>query len=277
MRQIGRQLVVDSNALRSGSLRDFLARSRANVAVLTDYAAMEAYKGDPLVGISNSMEILGEFPAQVLVLKGTTAVCGLSGRAAGLRRRMIDGKQSTGFGEFLRDIFKAREGDQRYVKSIERLGEDARAQMEELRLIASGLGAKVDELMKAYSDEERRVLRLDAPLTQAMLSKFAASVRHTAGVFYETHPSRPKWPSIEEFANTFLFRAALCSHLMALRWAAVGGVAQKRPDRVRNDMVDVVFATYATFFDGILTEDKMLSELHAKALVVLRAIARQPR
>jgi hypothetical protein len=34
--------VVDSNLLQSAKLRDYLARSPRNFAVLTDYAAMEA-------------------------------------------------------------------------------------------------------------------------------------------------------------------------------------------------------------------------------------------
>jgi hypothetical protein len=60
------------------------------MAVLTDYAAMEAHKDDTLEMLYRSMGIVAEFPKQVIVLKGTQAVCALSGRASGLQRRMID-------------------------------------------------------------------------------------------------------------------------------------------------------------------------------------------
>jgi hypothetical protein len=54
-------MVVDSNYLQSQALRDYLSASTDNYAVLTDYAAMEAFKGDPQV-IYRSMEILAERP-----------------------------------------------------------------------------------------------------------------------------------------------------------------------------------------------------------------------
>jgi len=38
--------IVDSNFMQREELRSYLAASRYNYAVLTDYAAMEAYKGD---------------------------------------------------------------------------------------------------------------------------------------------------------------------------------------------------------------------------------------
>lgn len=49
--------VVDSNFLQSDELRDYLSKSAGNYVVLTDYAAMEAYKGDTLDTIYRSMEI----------------------------------------------------------------------------------------------------------------------------------------------------------------------------------------------------------------------------
>src|SRR5882724_9776874 len=103
--------VVDSNFLQSDRLRAYLSKSPAHIAVLTDYAAMEAHKADTLETLYRSMAILGEFPRQVIVLKGTQAVCGLSGRASGLQRRMIHQEQTQGFAEYCRHLAAARRGD----------------------------------------------------------------------------------------------------------------------------------------------------------------------
>ncbi len=65
------RLIIDSNQLQSEALRAYLAKSKSNFAVLTDYASMEAYKGDTLVSIYKSMATLCDFPTQVIVLKGT--------------------------------------------------------------------------------------------------------------------------------------------------------------------------------------------------------------
>jgi hypothetical protein len=52
--------------------------------VLTDYAALEAYKGDTLASIYSRMEILVQYPKQVNVLKDTNRL-----RIGGARRRLI--------------------------------------------------------------------------------------------------------------------------------------------------------------------------------------------
>jgi hypothetical protein len=89
--------IIDSNKLQSEHLEKFLSRSPNHIAVLTDYAMMEAYKSDDLGVLYQSMEILSGHPTQVIILKGTQAVCGLSGRAAGLQRRLIDIGQTRDF------------------------------------------------------------------------------------------------------------------------------------------------------------------------------------
>lgn len=84
----GMRKVVDSNMLRDPVLGAWLRRSESNVAVLTDYLAMEALKGNALVGARKSMEILAGFPEQVAILKSTTIVCGLPGVSRGMQSGM---------------------------------------------------------------------------------------------------------------------------------------------------------------------------------------------
>ncbi len=66
--------VVDSNFLQSDRLREYLSKSTKNYVVLTDYVAMEAYKDHTLASIYRSMQILADFPKQVIVLKTTKFV-----------------------------------------------------------------------------------------------------------------------------------------------------------------------------------------------------------
>ncbi|MBP1852850.1 hypothetical protein [Rhizobium halophytocola] len=96
--------VVDSNAMQSEALRSFLSASTSNYAVLNDYAAMEAYKGDTLISIFRSMNIVCEFPRQIIVLKTTGRICSLAGRARGLQRRMIEERQTRDFPNFCRRV-----------------------------------------------------------------------------------------------------------------------------------------------------------------------------
>jgi hypothetical protein len=103
--------VIDSNQLQDGALRLFLSASTDNCAVLTDYAAMEAYKGDTLAWIYGRMEILAQYPRQVLILKSTQDICRLSGGAAILQAALIDEIQTRDFSEYCQDLLAAKYGD----------------------------------------------------------------------------------------------------------------------------------------------------------------------
>ena len=124
-------MIVDSNYLQNDRLREYLSESETNFVVLTDYAAMEAYKDNTLKSIFRSMEILSDFPAQVIVLKGTQKVCRLSGRSAGLTRRMICADQTHGFSEFCDRLKRAKAGHSGIEKQLLELGSKATAQMDQ--------------------------------------------------------------------------------------------------------------------------------------------------
>ena len=89
--------VVDSNALRSPDLQQFLAERPTNIAVVSDYVGVEIHKKDPLITLPESMRVLCQFPRQVLVLKGTSILCGMSGRSARLQQRLIDARGTKEF------------------------------------------------------------------------------------------------------------------------------------------------------------------------------------
>jgi hypothetical protein len=65
---------------------------------------------------------------------------------------------------------------------------------------------------------------------------------------------------------------ALCAYLLLKRWISVGGAHQAKPERLRNDMVDVNFAVFATYFDGFLTADRKITEIYLETDWVLKHV-----
>jgi hypothetical protein len=90
------------------------------------------------------------------------------------------------------------------------------------------------------------------------------NIMGTATSMFLLHPRVKKFPQGKDFPNTLLFRAALCINLWGLRWITVGGASRAKPNKIRNDMIDINFAAYATFFDGLLTADKKLAALYTQ-------------
>ena len=103
--------VVDTNFLQTNAVKVYLSASTDNYAVLTEFVAMEAYKQGAPESFNGRMDILVQFPAQVIVLKGTQDVCALSGRDAVAHERMIDETQTREFPDFCQHLLAAKRGD----------------------------------------------------------------------------------------------------------------------------------------------------------------------
>jgi hypothetical protein len=264
--------VVDSNQLQSEALRSFLSKSKDNFAVLTDYAAMEAYKGDTLVSIYKSMEIVADYPDQVVVLKNTRVVCGLSGRGAGLQKRLIDSGQTKGFAEYTHGLHLARNGNVVIQRQLLEHGKEATAHLARMLEDAKSTGAAFYDIAKDYSKDERRLVRNTEPYTADMIDKIVRTVIRIASKIFKNHPSVKVWPTYKELPNTFIFRVVLCTYLLAIYWSASGGAKDARANTLRNDMVDMNFAAYATFFDGLLSSDAKVVRIHQEARLFLSAL-----
>lgn len=146
--------VVDSNQLRSPQLLDYLSKSTTNFVVLTDYAAMEAYKGDTLVTIYESMAVLSQYPQQVVILKTTGVVCGLSGRGSGLQRRLIDESQTREFGVYCQRLAAAKAGNAGFQRQLLDDGKAATKQLERMLNDVHSLPDAFDDIAKSHTKDE---------------------------------------------------------------------------------------------------------------------------
>lgn len=257
--------VVDSNFLQCAALGFYLGMSKENVAVLTDYVAMEAYKGDTFASIHKSMEILARYPKQVVVLKGTQDVCAVVGCYSGQHDPLIDAEQTEGFAAYCMHLRAAQLGNVRFKKQLTRLGQEATAHMHLVLQDAIHIPNIVEMIARNYSNEELRIIRKGSAYTAEIGGKIFGHVLRIVRSLFGVHPRAPNLSNVSLLPTTFLFRYSLCAYLLAIRWIAVGGVKGAKPEKVRNDMVDVGIAAYATYFDGVLTADRKLLEIYQEA------------
>jgi hypothetical protein len=82
--------------------------------------------------------------------------------------------------------------------------------------------------------------------------------------FFKQHPSVVGLPKLPEARDTFTFRYAICGYAWVLKRIEDGGAGKTKPEKLRNDVIDVNFAAYATYFDGLLTADKRAAEIYAE-------------
>jgi hypothetical protein len=236
---------------------------------MTDYAFMEAYKADTLDMLYRSMEIISEYPNQVIVLKGTGIVRLLNGRASGLQKRLVDVKATKGFSAFCQHLGAARLGNPELQSQLLYRAAEARKQMNRIETDAEEFGSLLCDITKFFAESEQKIIRNGSPYTEAMCEKMLRHITTMAAMSIKKHVSGKKPPRAAEARNMYLFRVALCMHLLAHRWIAVGGVGKTRPDKIRNDFIDVSFAAYATYFDGVLSGDKKVNDIYRKAAWLL--------
>jgi len=133
--------------------------------------------------------------------------------------------------------------------------------MDEMRDSVQGWLEAAQDSAPNFSEQEIRLVRARGQYTPELTRKFmsVASALMSATMLAHTGNFRP--PTLKELPNTFMYRNALAGALYYFQWLEMGGQLATRPEKIRNDLVDTIIATYATYFDGILSSDKKLQRL----------------
>lgn len=262
--------IADTNYIQNEALvRAFLAASPRNAVVLTDYVAMELYNSGSMETLRRTVKALAPYPAQVFVLKDIKRVCGLSGRPAGLQRRLIDDNQTASLPNFFREVEAAANGSSWYAKGY---ASKAASAADQLELVLSGTSQNASaysDFASLFTKEELLAIRKQSGVTKAMAKKIMAFTSELSAHLFEQHPSATRFPTRLELPNTYIFRVSLANTVLALWWVGVGGADRARPEKLRNDAVDCYLAAYATFFDGVLSGDEKLKDIYGACRYIL--------
>ena len=226
---------------------------------------MEAYQTNAVDSIVQRMSVLAKYPKQVVVLKGTRYICSLKGKKAGLSRRMINRETTEQFGEFCRFIKLGQLGDPWYRNQILERQDEASRHLDAVRIGGLDLTDHYAVFEAQFTDAEKRDIRLRHRLKTKTLQKFVQLVAAFAGRTFEDHPHTGRWPKPNEWPYTFIYRSAILHYLHFFEWIRIGSPKSLSPKKVRNDLIDLNFATYATFFDGLMTDDARTSALYKEA------------
>lgn len=251
----------------STELKDFLEKSKRHVAVLTEWPIIEALNGDdPVSSLKRRFALCESHQPQFVILREAHSLVKLSGRQAGLVKRMLEPESKAKLASFLETIANADRGDTTSHRGILERKSDAEAFLDRF-LESAGEFTKWYSLFQTeYSETELKLIRKNEPYSRSLWEKLTVRVRDLTGYFLANKPGTTKWPRPLELPNTFFYRLALMLQLHFFDWIASGSPKDRSVDKFRNDQIDVLIGVTATYFDGLITKDRKLQRIHDQAV-----------
>jgi len=270
--------VIDSNSLRSSDLEEYLKYDNKHCAVLTDYTWMEIYKGDEKIALLESLAILKDFPDQVILLKGTAKNAVIKPRPAGMADAMIYSKSEGSFQDSLSMIDEVSRGTNRALLSIKEHGQYAKEHLGKFASAKTELEEYLNVAQHIYGQENLDKLRGKKKSDFESTGAFLDVVDKMYVSFCKRHPTCNRINHGKWIPYSYIYRYSLAMNLLILRYLRQGNNFPRSDKKFVNDFSDVLFAVYATFFNGLMTSDKRLNNLYLELSVILDKLGvRQPR
>ena len=255
--------VIDSNMLQSDELRDYLHSSAHNFAVLPDLAWYEIYKQETLDGLRYGLSVVGEHPDQAILLRSGHHIAQLHPDVAEDVSHMV---------------WERPLGDIRHsaylVRSDAPLDTEAQGQLGALWAWARTLRPSLIEgavdlvesfpemQMQLFDRREIRIIRTSGKYTEQMIVKIFGAAIQIWETLAQGYELSTEGLSEEAISRTYLFRVGLGLIMYLLWWIRGGSQRIVRIDRASNDFVDLSFAVYATYFDGLMSRDDKALWVH---------------
>ncbi|MBL4854043.1 MAG: hypothetical protein JKY25_07355 [Robiginitomaculum sp.] len=264
------ELVIDSNCLNSSLLEEHLQKSIKNKAIIIDFTQIEAVKAVNIDMIRERLSILSRYSAQVIVLKSTKKTCAMSGRNKGLKRRLIDIKQTQDFYEFCTQIAGNTKVDRaQQILTLEG-AQESQLYLKKLESNLSEIFNFFSIFQTQFNEHELREIRNGENYRNSTVKKLFTLISLLAGETFRLHPYADRWPKKWEWPNTVIFRNSVFKALYFMDWMQKGSPTKMKTKRVLNDMIDLHFCTYATYFDGIMTQDNRCLDIYHKGNDMLK-------
>jgi len=246
-----------------------LSVSPKNEVIFTDFALQEAFNGANIRGLRRTLAPVKEFGAQIIALKITPEICRLEPNANVSPEQFVDKLQSNRLRTYLHDVFTEKEGVQ-----------------ERITLGSTQAGRRFDKLLPAVAlvqeDMHRQIESIPTEDLALLRKKYRISNRLAdATVKAVSNDTRlhfrelgfTQLPEQQDIVYSFTMRF-IANYVLGLFWGVYGGLATAKKQTIRNDVTDTSYAAYATFYDGLITNDKKLDAVYRNTRVLLRELFR---
>lgn len=264
--------VVDVNYLQNPKLEEYLAESKDNYVVLTEYAGREIYKHNALNNLPDKLEIVSRYPYQVVILKGVREITNITLSSNKLPEILIDNEQTSRFSQFCNAIKSLREGDISLLPEVLSNEFYADQDLKELTKNYQHIISAVKDFAKSCDTMQLKAFKAGKGLHSDIMENMSKRIFSSTLNAFKYYFGVKERPDFDTVKNSYVFRNLVSAFLWSLRWIKDGGIDSLPEEKIRNDIVDMSYITYATYFDGLLSLDKKLNAIYTDTLNYLRLI-----
>ena len=264
-------LIADSNSFRKPALRIFLSESKSNRIALTEEVLVEMHKTNPACTMKNSLSIARGFPEQIVVLRGVAHIHGLPIHSAATARKMIDKRQTADFANWYDDVSNSPY-DKEMAEALNRAQNQAKTHIDEIAASVQHIQPIFRKMSKVFTSDELFQMRKRFAYSYDTQKKLIdLTYEMSKALFKKSNVSINLYPERRMHAfRYFIFRYSMCMVLLYTRWVHYGNLSSN-PDKLVNHVTDMHLAALGTFFAGVLSDDKLLVDVHREARFLLRS------
>ncbi len=264
-------MVVDSNMLQSAELREFLSARSTHIAVVPDFAWFEAYKQQSVDALVAFLSVIGDFPDQITILKSGSEIARLT-LAEPILLEDFERADSHLFSEMVEIIRGPGLADPDVQSQLRRLWTSAGTTLSGMHEGAIDILTSLPEMAEQmFSQNELRTIRTNGRYSDRMFASIFGAAEQLWETFAEEYGLPWRTVTWERTQYAYLFRLAVALVIYLLWWIRSGSPKIARTDRVRNDLIDLNFAVYGTYFDGFLSDDKKARWIFDNMIPALQA------
>ncbi|HWZ94579.1 MAG TPA: hypothetical protein VNW30_05235 [Opitutaceae bacterium] len=261
--------VIDFNAIGGNSRQlDAFFANQSNVAIVTDMMAFECLKRDGVDNYRKSFAAFEPYAHRVVALKDFSDLRHLRPKKAGFYDAIVDQERTSNFPRYCHQMLHV--SDARIIATIQLQQTRVQTFMSKIEKVTSEeFRRSIAELEQSVPADQRPNWRAGKPVTEQELKIAKGMVAGiTTAHFNATFPNE-SLPNGDDAMYWLPFRYTVALQALTLKWLRDGGHQSVRPEKMRNDSIDIIYVAYGTLFDGVLSEDAKLQELSELANMIL--------
>lgn len=262
-------LMVDSNFLRSPSLRSFLAASPDHAIALDHLVLFEIFKKNPATTGQESLSIAAGFADQIYVIKPTHRWLDAVVTSDLDVAQLVDPEATEALRSLCQSLFISPLPEAVTAELATRQAE-AQDYIDRLGQEMNEYEITLQEKAKSFSTSQLTEIRTGSGISDGTRTKISKLLHEITGHFILSYqdPGRTEPLATATARNMFAFRYALCVVLFYLQWVHLGRTT-KKPAKRLNDIIDLQIASVSTFFSGVASNDVLTMKVAKQATAIL--------